>query len=159
MKEGFDQDLPSSGVLVYHVDPTKTHNQLLWSEPNWYMVSLLEADGNSSLQRNFAGGGNRGEAGDAWGVSGPGALSYSTTPSTRLNSGAASPVTIYEITIVDGEAHITLSTARVADASLVHTFLGTTAPPLTAEEEEYLDAYGNNNGQYDVVDLRAYLRR
>jgi len=158
-QEGFDVDIPASGVLIYHVDPTMPNNQLLRHEPNWYKVALLEADGNGTLQRNFAGGGNRGEPGDAWGVSGSGELSYSTTPSTRLNSGAASPVTIYEITVVDGEAHITLSTARVTDASLVHTFLGTTATPLTAEEEGYLDAYGNDNGQYDVGDLRAYLGR
>ncbi|MFC1639610.1 M6 family metalloprotease domain-containing protein [Gemmatimonadota bacterium] len=159
VKDGFDQDLPASGVLVYHVDPTKTHNQLLWSEPQWYMVSLLEADGNSSLQRSFQEGGNRGEAGDAWGVAGTGRISNSTIPSTRLNSGDESPVTIHDISIVGGEAHITVSTAVVADASLVHAFLGSNVTPLTTEEEEYLDAYGNNNGQYDVGDLRAYLRR
>jgi immune inhibitor A len=159
IKDEFDADIPASGVLIYHVDPTIPNNQLLWHEPQWYKVALLEADGNSTLQRNFAGGGNRGEAGDAWGASGPGRLSYSTVPSSRLNSGAASPVTIHEITVVDGVAHITLSTALVADASLVQTFLGTNATPLTAEEEEFLDVFGNNNGQYDVGDLRAYLRR
>ena len=158
-KDGFDEDIPASGVLIYHVDPTMPNNQLLWHEPQWYKVSLLEADGNSSLQRSFAGGGNRGEAGDAWGISGSGQLSHSTSPSSSLNSGEASPVTIHSITVADGEAHITLSTAMVADASLVHAFLGTNATPLTTEEEAYLDAYGNNNGQYDVGDLRAYLKR
>jgi immune inhibitor A len=159
VKDGFDADIPASGVLIYHVDPTMPNNQLLWHEPHWYKVSLLEADGNSSLQRNFAGGGNRGEAGDVWGASGSGPISYSTTPSSRLNSGAASPVTIHEIILVNGEAHITMSTAVVANASLVNVFLGTTATPLSTQEQEYLDAYGNNNGQYDVGDLRAYLRR
>jgi immune inhibitor A len=158
-QEGFDVDIPASGVLIYHVDPTMPNNQILRHEPNWYKVALLEADGNNTLQRNFAGGGNRGEPGDAWGTFGPGELSSSTTPSSRLNSGVASPVTIYEIVVSDGEAHITLSTTRVADASLVHAFLGTSATPLTAEEEDYLDSYGNNNGQYDVGDLRAYMRR
>ncbi len=158
-QEGFDVDIPAAGVLIYHVDPTMPNNQLLRHEPNWYKVALLEADGNGTLQRNFAEGGNRGEPGDAWGASGTGQLSYSTTPSSRLNSGAASPVTIYEITVAGGAASITLSTTRVADATLMHAFLGTTATPLTAEEEDYLDSYGNNNGQYDVGDLRAYLRR
>jgi M6 family metalloprotease-like protein len=158
-QDGFDEDIPASGVLIYHVDPTMPHNQLLWHEPQWYKVSLLEADGNNTLQRNFAGGGNRGEAGDAWGVTESGRIAYSTVPSSRLNSGAVSPVTVHAITVAGGEAHITLSTAVVADASLVHAFLGTTATPLSTEEEEYLDAYGNDNGQYDVGDLRAYLRR
>ncbi len=158
-QEGFDEDIPASGVLVYHVDPTMWGNQLLRNEPNWYKVALLEADGNGTLQRNFAGGGNRGEPGDAWGVNGPGQLSYSTIPSTRLNSGAASTVTIHEIAIVDGEAHITLSTAAVAASSLTYSFFSGQGVPLTAEEEEYLDSYGNNNGQYDVGDLRAYLKR
>ena len=159
VKEGFDQDLPASGVLVYHVDPTKTHNQLLWSEPQWYMVSLLEADGNSSLQRSFQEGGNRGEAGDAWGVVAPGRISSSTIPSTRLNSGDESPVTIHEISIVEGVASITVSSRIITTANLLQTFFTDLATPLTSEEEEYLDAFGNNNGQYDVGDLRAYLRR
>jgi immune inhibitor A len=159
VKEGFDRDLPASGVLIYHVDPTMPHNQLLWNNPPWYMVALLEADGNSSLQRNYAGGGNRGEPGDAWGAAGPGRLTNSTFPSSRLNSGGTTPVTIHDVSIVGGEAHITLSTAVLAATSLVQAFLGSTVTPLTAEEEEYLDAYGNHNGQYDVGDLRAYLRR
>jgi hypothetical protein len=135
------------------------NNQLLWHEPNWYKVALLEADGNFSLQRNFAGGGNRGEPGDAWGVAGSRQLSNSTLPSSSLNSGDPSPITIHEITIQEGVATIALSSAVVADASLLSSFLGTAATPLTAEEEHYLDAYGNNNGQYDVGDLRAYMQR
>jgi len=158
-QEGFDEDIPASGVLVYHVDPTMPNNQLLWHEPNWYQVELLEADGNFSLQRNFAGGGNRGEAGDAWGVGGNGPLAHSTIPSSNLNSGAATSVIIHDISVQDGVATITISTAAVAHASLLTAFLGTSTTPLTAEEEGFLDTYGNNNGQYDVGDLRAYLKR
>jgi immune inhibitor A len=158
-QEGFDEDIPGSGVLIYHVDPTMPNNQLLWHEPNWYKVALLEADGNFSLQRNSAGGGNRGEPGDAWGVGGFGPLSHSTTPSSRLNSGDRSLVTIYDISVNDGVATITLSNSVVADATLLSGFLGTSATPLTAEQESYLDTYGNGNGQYDVGDLRAYLKR
>lgn len=158
-KENFDLDLPASGVLVYHVDPTIPNNQLLYNDPQYYKVALLEADGNGSLQRNFAGGGNRGEPGDAWGVVGPGRIAFSTFPSTSLNSGAPSPVTIHEIAIVDGEAHITLSTITLAVSRLTEAFLASTATPLTEVEEDYLDTYGNNNGRYDVGDLRAYLTR
>ena len=158
-QEGFDADLPASGVLVYHIDPKISGNRPCDSCPQVYRVALLEADGNNSLRLNFAQGGNRGEPGDAWGVTGEGSLSYNSYPSTRLNSGEASQVTIYRIALENGEARIRLSSRALPTPSLVHDFLGTTATPLTAEEREYLDLYGNGNGQYDVGDLRAYLKR
>ena len=67
-KAGFDQDLPAAGVLVYHIDPKVDSNRPCDGCPQTYMVELLEADGNNTLRLNFLQGGNRGEAGDAWGV-------------------------------------------------------------------------------------------
>jgi len=122
-------------------------------------VELLEADGNNTLRLNFLQGGNRGEPTDAWGVTGEGTLSYNSYPSTRLGSGERSQVTIYRIAIENGEAHIQLSSRALPTSSLVRDFLATTATPLTAEENAYLDLFGNENGQYDVGDLRAYLKR
>ena len=119
----------------------------------------VEADGNNSLRLSFLQGGNRGEPGDAWGVSGPGRITSSTTPSTRLNSGEASGVTIYDISISGGLAHVTLSSRTVPDASLLQEFLGDLSTPLTPQERTHLDMHGNQNGQYDVGDLRAYLKR
>jgi M6 family metalloprotease-like protein len=158
-KEGFDADLPASGVLLYHVDPKLGGNRPCDTCPQLYRVGLLEADGNNSLRRTFLEGGNRGEAGDAWGVTGPGRLTNSTNPSTRLNSGGPSPVTIYRISVEGDRAQITLSTREVPRGSLLQGFLRTGDTPLTPEEREYLDAHGNGNGQYDVGDLRAYLKR
>ncbi len=43
-------------------------------------------------------------------------------------------------------------------ASLVQTFLDSPAAPLSAGEMKYLDELGNANGQYDVGDLRKWLR-
>jgi len=158
-QEGFDADLPASGVLIYHIDPKIGGNQPCDTCPQIYRVGMLEADGNNSLRLNFQQGGNRGEAGDAWGVPGPGTLSNNSHPSTRLSSGAPSPVTIYRIAIEGGLAQITLSSKRVAMGTLLQTFLGSGATPPTSEEREYLDSHGNGNGQYDVGDLRAYLKR
>ena len=158
-QEGFDLDLPSSGVLILHIDPKVSGNQPCATCAQTYRVSLLEADGNDGLRRTELQGGNRGEPGDAWGFAGPGRLSARTYPSTRLNSGASSPVTIYEISLEDGLAHITLSTAGINQASLLQEFLDSSATPLTDAERAYLDGRGNGNGQYDVGDLRAYLRR
>jgi M6 family metalloprotease-like protein len=158
-QEGFDVDLPASGVLVYHVDPKLHGNWPCETCPQHYRVGLLEADGNDGLRRTFLEGGNRGEPGDAWGVDGPGTLTPGTYPSTRLTSGASSPVTIYRIAVEGGQARIELSTREVPQGSLLQGFLQTGVTPLTAEERSYLDAHGNGNGQYDVGDLRAYLRR
>jgi M6 family metalloprotease-like protein len=158
-KEGFDQDLPASGVLVYHVDPKIQRNRPCDTCPQVYMVELLEADGNNTLRLNFQQGGNRGEAGDAWGVFGPGKLTNNTYPSTRLTSGAESPVTIYQISLDGGLARIRLSSTAVPRSRLGQSFLGTAGPGLSPEEVAYLDGHGNQNGQYDVGDLRAYLRR
>jgi len=158
-QEGFDEDLPASGVLVYHVDPKIKTNRPCDTCPQHYRVELLEADGNNTLRLNFLQGGNRGEAGDAWGVAGPGRLTNNSYPSTRLTSGDSSPVTIFNISLEGGRAHIRLSTHEIPRSSLAQPFLGTTGAGLTPEEIEYLDSHGNQNGQYDVGDLRAYLKR
>jgi hypothetical protein len=158
-KEGFDQDLPASGVLVYHVDPKISSNRPCDTCPQNYMVELLEADGNNTLRLNFLQGGNRGEAGDAWGVEGPGRLTNSTYPSTRLTDGSSSPVTIYEISLEEGSARVRLSTVEISRSRLTQTFLESVGAGLTPREVEYLDSHGNRNGQYDVGDLRAYLQR
>ena len=54
---------------------------------------------------------------------------------------------------------MTLSTRAVPDASLLQEFLGDLSTPLTSQERAYLDGQGNQNGQYDVGDLRAYIKR
>lgn len=158
-REGFDTDLPASGVLIYHVDPKVSGNRPCPSCLQQYRVSLLEADGNHSLQRSFLQGGNRGEAGDAWGNSETGRLTPSTEPSSRLTSGDPSAVTIYNITLEGGEAKILFSSRLIPTSSLTQPFLDSWATHMTSEEEAFLDARGNGNGTYDVGDLRAYLRR
>jgi M6 family metalloprotease-like protein len=158
-REGFDADLPASGVLIYHVDPKIPGNRPCDTCPQIYRIGLLEADGNNSLRLNFQQGGNRGEAGDAWGVFEEGSLSHNSHPSTSLNSGDRSSVTIHRIALEGGLARITLSSRALSSESLLHSFLDTNSTPLTEEEKVHLDAHGNGNGQYDVGDLRAYLRR
>ncbi|NIN13404.1 MAG: M6 family metalloprotease domain-containing protein [Gemmatimonadales bacterium] len=155
---GFDLDLPSSGVLIYHIDDERPIRPCRECE-KIYQVALVEADGNDGLVRTFLQGGNRGEPGDAFGALGPARFSNSTTPSTRLNSGGNSAVTLYDITVDDNVARVTLSTTAIAFNRLVERFLQNGADPLAPQEEEYLDSVGNRNGRYDVGDLRAYLKR
>ncbi len=156
---GFDRDIPADGVLIYHVDPKLESNQPCDTCPQAYRVELLEADGNNTLRLNYLEGGNRGEPGDAWGVRGPGRLTNQTYPSTRLTSGAPSRVTIYDISLDGGMARVRLSTLEIPRSRLARVFLGSDGPGLSEEEVSFLDLHGNQNGQYDVGDLRAYLRR
>lgn len=158
-QEGFDLGLPASGVLLYHVDPKISGNRPCDTCPQRYRVALLEADGNNSLRRTFLEGGNRGEPGDAWGVWGEGRLTPNTQPSSRLNSGDPSAVTIYRLAVENGEARIRLGTRQISLSSLTQPLLASWATPLTQEEEAFLDTWGNGNGIYDVGDFRAYLRR
>ena len=61
-----DSRLPANGVLIFHVAESLTLSPPTLQSP--YKVSLIEADDDSSLFRTEVQGGNRGEPGDAFGV-------------------------------------------------------------------------------------------
>jgi hypothetical protein len=248
-QSGFDASLPAEGVLFYKLDTGASRTpDPAGGAP--YFLSLLEQDGNSGLLRTSSEGGDRGEAGDAWGVGGlTGKLHALTTPPLRLSDGAASWVTVHEVSVGAGSARIVISasptpkllapngpievaqvvsfleairiaggsmpyaamgsvpaglqvvaegdelivTGSVTDAGPVELFLwvrdarGEASEPLvvslsapvawtvqlaellrpfledvgealTPQELSYLDDRGNQNGSYDVGDLRKWLR-
>jgi M6 family metalloprotease-like protein len=157
-QEGFDLNLPASGLLIYHVDPTVPHNRSGSSTPPWHKVRLEEADGNGSLLRAFPDGGNRGEPGDAWGALGTGRFTHATEPTTKLNSGSYSGVKFHEIALEGDIAHLTISRIPFSMSRLLAEFLTYLDESLTAEEQGQFDTAGNGNGRYDVGDMRAYLR-
>ncbi len=109
---GFDRHLPASGVLIYHWDEDGRR----WPDPDsaqTYLFSLVEADGNRTLQRTHPQGGNRGEAGDAWAADGrPASFSNATQPRALRASGLPSTVTLHDIRIEGGAARLRISTAE-----------------------------------------------
>lgn len=156
---GFDVNLPGTGILVYHVDLTRlTGSRRCRGCPQIYRVSLLEADHDHSLIIPEGDGGSRGEAGDIFGPGTVHRLTNATLPSSRLNSGAASDVTIREMEVADGVARIRLSTRTLPLDALLEPFFTGTPGPLTGEEREYLDRLGNGDGAFDLGDLSLYLR-
>ncbi len=159
-RTGFDLNLPASGVLIYRTNDTIPFRPCRECPPI-YAVQLLEADGDSTLVRTMLQGGNRGEAGDAYGVDGAGALTNLTEPSTRLDGGlgAESNVNIYEVTLENGSARLLLSAGPISLTRLLAPLLLDEANLLSEPEEAYLDGRNNGNGRYDVGDLRAYLQR
>lgn len=248
-RTGFDSDLPAAGVLFYKLDLTASlRPDPATSDP--YHLMLLERDGNDGLLRTALEGGNRGEAGDAWGVEGvSGKLTYHSVPHLRLSAGGYVAAMVHEVHVDGGQARIVLSTGatpklvppdapfevmkvrtfskpvRIAGgtgpytgvgdlpegftllalgdelrlvgsvtdegpytlsyavrdgsgsesepitvqlsapiewvveaADLIDVFLDPGANALTPGEVAYLDDVGNANGQYDVGDLRRWLR-
>jgi M6 family metalloprotease-like protein len=249
VQEGFDAEIPAEGVLLikqdteasFRPDPTTI-------DP--YNLTMLEQDGNRGLTRNSLEGGNRGEAGDAWGVNGVSRkLHAATAPQLLLSDGRTTSVTIHEISVENGRARIVLSTGetplivtpeapleveavksflrfiriaggrqpytvtgnapstmtlsangdevfvggfvteagphdltiRVQDAGglisqdisvqlnttpwnpvfeqIMQPFLLTDVDQLSPGEKHYIDQVGNDNGRYDVGDLRKWIRQ
>ncbi len=136
---GFDHDLPSSGVLAYHEVPSPV-GRTRPGPGQPYILTLLEADGRTDLQRNFGEGGNRGEASDAFGWDGSvSRLSNLTTPNLRLFDGSPSTVTVHEIAIVNDQARIRLTTRPTPTVTNIPT------QPQTG------NAFDSFEIRYDVV--------
>lgn len=112
-RTGFDAQIPADGILVYHQDFQGHLRPPLPSDIPYFM-SLVEQDDNRGLVRNTFEGGNRGEAGDAWGVGGVSQkLHWATTPSLRLHAnGGATPVTFHELAVAGGKARLRISNSR-----------------------------------------------
>ncbi len=95
--EGFDAELPTSGLLVWHIDDSKwpdcfygtrqqASNCCNCDESTHYLVNLIQADGRKDLEATS--GGNRGDSGDPFpGSTGRRALDDQTTPSSQWFSG------------------------------------------------------------------------
>ncbi|MSR20024.1 MAG: M6 family metalloprotease domain-containing protein [Gemmatimonadetes bacterium] len=243
-RSGFDQALPAQGVLFYKQDTDAARQPDPTSGAPYYL-SVLERDGNRGLLKTHFEGGNRGEAGDVWGVGGgANELHALSVPALRLSNGAAASVTVHEVSVVNGQARLVLSTSaiprlvppavpisslpaslRIAGGTMPYTvvgsstegvllavsgdditlsgptatggavqvvvsvtdaagtasaplvawaagsfvwevevsellrpLLGSQGPPISYGQADYLDAAGNANGDYDVGDLRKWLR-
>ncbi len=99
-RRGFDKNLPGEGLLVWHAENAIAYSALKNSGGNSNTqargVVLEEADGNYDLL--FDGGfgnSNYGDAGDPFpGITGSTSFTSETTPNSRSNGGAVTPVNI-----------------------------------------------------------------
>jgi M6 family metalloprotease-like protein len=110
-RTGFDRSLPGEGVLITHWDRGGALRPRLGLR---YLERVLEADWNDGLVRITEEGGNRGEAGDAFGASGGiSRLNAFTNPPLlrQATGGTPTTVAIHSITVSGGQARIRLSTA------------------------------------------------
>ena len=91
---GLDAFLPAGGLLVYHVNLQRAHND----EPGRPRVQLLQADGREDIERRI----NNGDAGDP--LPGRlGRLDAGTLPSTRDALGGDTQIALTGITAPTGQ--------------------------------------------------------
>ncbi len=126
---GFDAALPSSGLMIYHVDNASqgTQNDNEWypghEDQGHYLVALEQADGDWDLERDI----NRGDTGDPY----PGnennlTFGYNSTPDSRDYSGAWTGVAVRNIQINGGvvTCDLAVGSAQVSIPQLNYNMVG-----------------------------------
>ncbi|GAB4365156.1 MAG: hypothetical protein Kow00121_01490 [Elainellaceae cyanobacterium] len=88
-KAGFDSRLPGEGLIIEHVDETKSGN----TDETHYLVDIEQADGKKDLNKNA----NRGDANDPFPYGNNNAFTESTTPNSNSYSNTKSRVKITDI--------------------------------------------------------------
>jgi len=90
----YDTGLPGCGLLIWHIDESVTSSNSANANENYPLVKLMEADGLNQLKLGI----NRGDAGDPFpGLSTNRTFNYSSTPNSRLYSGADSLAAVTNI--------------------------------------------------------------
>jgi len=104
-KYSFDRSLPGSGLLILHVDETRTHN-----DDNWHrLVDVEQADGRFDLNYNVGSG----DAGDPWYAPDADHFDDQTTPNTVAYDGMRTYAAVFNISerdsvmTFDAETHTT----------------------------------------------------
>ena len=105
-----DARLPASGVLIFHVAESQPWVPSTLRAP--YRVSLIEADDDSSMFRTEIQGGNRGEPGDAFGIT---RNSFRPGEHSRARAADGTPFR-FEITGITIDAAAHKASVRVAPA-------------------------------------------
>jgi immune inhibitor A len=93
-KTGFDASLPGGGLLVWHIDETKTVN----TNEAQYKVALVQADNRKDLENSA----NRGDAGDPYpGSTNNSTFSNTSAPNSKSYSGQNTCVSVTSISQSD----------------------------------------------------------
>jgi len=96
---GFDSEIPSSGLLIYHVDESRVWDMYSYSGPcnddyRHKLVGLEEADGANDLDNSV----NRSDGGDPYpGTTGNRTFDDSSNPSSRNSNGESTGISILDI--------------------------------------------------------------
>jgi M6 family metalloprotease-like protein len=99
----YDAFLPSSGLLIWHIDDNKSDNASAWwpgqDSTQHYLCALEQADGLFQLEQHV----NAGNAGDPYpGSTAATAFNSSTTPKSNSYLGGSTPVAVNNISMIGG---------------------------------------------------------
>jgi M6 family metalloprotease-like protein len=92
-RAGFDLYSPASGLAVYHCDINGSNEFQAGTRLRHYQCGLLQADGHLDLEHNL----NQGDGSDLYGQVDGTALSDATQPASLTWDGAASGLTISDV--------------------------------------------------------------
>jgi immune inhibitor A len=168
---GFDEGLPGAGLLIWHIDESKSSNN---SEcypggpscaTNHYKVALIQSDNLWYLEKHV----DRGNSGDPYH-----ALQNNTTftdtssPNSRLYNNSSSNVSITSISSIGSNMIATLSVIPTASADLIISSLSAPSTAAAGQSIAVNDTTKNNgtgtagasttkfywstNATYDAVD-------
>ncbi len=135
LQEGSDQYLPGQGVLVYHVDDTRTDDL---GGPSAYRVRVVAADGRDDLESST---GDYGDAADFFpGTGVVRSLTEATIPSSRDYAGFDTGIRMTNIHgVTDGQAdgtfHLALSTTPALQLIAFHVADGQNNLPDANEQD------------------------
>ncbi len=101
----YDSYLPGEGLLVWHIDESKSNNCSEWwpegGQSSHYKVALEQADGYFDMEKNY----NHGDGGDPFpGSSGATNFNVSGSPSSLSYGGQSTGVAIENISVSTNEA-------------------------------------------------------
>ena len=98
----FDQYLPNSGLLVWHIDEATSGN----TNEAHYKVALMQADGKKDLELNH----NRGDAGDSYpGSANNRSFDDASNPNSKSYAGSSTCVKVSNISDPSAVMHADLS--------------------------------------------------
>ncbi len=146
-KTGYDAALPGCGLLIYHVDETRTSSNSANSDETRKLVDVEEADGLAHLDSMA----NTGDGGDPFpGSANKTSFTDATNPNSKLYSGAASGVSVSSISGCGTNMTATL-TAPATDLTppslgVTHTVDGANGWNKTSPVTVFIDASDGGSG-------------
>ncbi|MBI3941837.1 MAG: M6 family metalloprotease domain-containing protein [Chloroflexi bacterium] len=126
-KAGYDAGLPGCGLLVWHIDESRTSSNSANDQDSHRMVDLEQADGLGHLNSKA----NRGDAGDPYpGSTNNQRFDSTSSPNSNLYGGSPSGISISNIT--PGCAPVMLADLAVFDPNAPPTTTPTASPTPSA---------------------------
>lgn len=109
-RSGYDTELPGDGLLIWHIDETRSDN----TDENNYMVGLVQSDGLRELERAV----DRGDEGDPYpGTTGNTVFDGSSNPSADSYAGQATSISV---TAISGSGTQMTAKVVVGEGQLAH---------------------------------------